>query len=296
MKSPIVNLDRKKTIKSAPLILLILIVLIGSWIFGNFKIKTNSLEAKIESLSTDVSELTKSVNNSPCRSNILHEYNIKGVPLKFYDSIWSATADIVAEELKNNPEYNFENIDFKEGDSVIDIGGNIGMISIFLAKKYPFIKIYAFEPVKQNYENFLKNIEINNIPKGTITVENKAVTHDKRNISMSVCYHNMGGSRVSTDSKQTESIKIPSVTLQNIFDQYKINKLKLLKIDCEGSEYEILYNTLPKTLMNIEYLKGEFHTVKDSDVKNCPEQLIEFCGKYISPENIVVNISGCSTN
>ena len=100
---------------------------------------------------------------------MIHEYNIKGIPLKFYDSIWSVTSDVVAGEINNNPEYNFENIDFKEGDSVIDIGGNIGMISIFLAKKYPFLKIYAFEPVKQNYDNFLKNIKLNNIPNGIIT-------------------------------------------------------------------------------------------------------------------------------
>ncbi len=101
----------------------------------------------------------------------------------------------------------------------------------------------------------------------------------------------MGCSHVSTNDNQAESV-VPSVSLQDVFGQHKIKKLKLLKIDCEGSEYEILYNTSPKTLMNIEYLQGEFHRLKDGDEKNCPEKLIEFCEKYIPSENIVVNIAG----
>ena len=108
---------------------------------------------------------------------------------------------------------------------------------------------------------------------------------------MSVCYHNMGSSSVAKDDHQNETTIVPSLTLQNIFDKHKINKLKLLKIDCEGSEYEILYNALTNTLSNIQYLQGEFHAVKDSGAKNHPEKLKEFCKKYIPAENIVVNIA-----
>ncbi len=290
MKFQIAKLNYKKNLKSIILIILISIFAIASWIFyDNFKSKINFLEKQVNNLSAIVYELEKLIKNSPCRSDTIHEYNIKGISFKFYDSIWSSTSDVVAGEINNNPEYSFENIDFKEGDSVIDIGGNIGMISIFLAKKYPFLKIYAFEPVKQNYYNFLKNIKLNNIPDGIITVENKAVTKDGRNITMSICYHNMGGSSVSNDGNQNENTAVPSVTLQSILDEHKIDTLKLLKIDCEGSEYEILYNALPKTLSSIKHLHGEFHNKQDSDPKNYPEKLKEFCEKYITAENIVVN-------
>ena len=36
-----------------------------------------------------------------------------------------------------------------------------------------------------------------------------------------------------------------------------LDKVKLLKIDCEGDEYEILYAT--NQLHKVEYIRGEFH-------------------------------------
>ncbi|MDR1942676.1 MAG: FkbM family methyltransferase [Endomicrobium sp.] len=81
-------------------------------------------------------------------------------------------------------DYKLNCIDFNQMDVVIDIGANIGMISIYLAKKYPFLKIYSFEPVKCNYEKFKKNIELNKIPNGVINIQNKAVTKDGRTVQM----------------------------------------------------------------------------------------------------------------
>ena len=83
-----------------------------------------------------------------------------------------------------NDCYGLSQIDFKENDIVIDIGANIGMVSLYLAKRYPFLKIYSFEPFKASYESFIENIKINNIPKGTINPFNKAVTKDGRDIVM----------------------------------------------------------------------------------------------------------------
>ena len=191
---------------------------------------------------------------------------------------------MIAHELNNN-EYDF-NIDFKEGDIVIDIGANVGMVSILLAKKFPFLKIYSFEPLKENYYNLLKNIELNNIPNGIITAENKAVTKDGRLITMSINSANKGGSStadiVSTNSIMTkENCQIESITLEGIFKKYNINKLKLLKIDCEGSEYEILYNTDTNLLKNIENLRGEFHENKNLTDEYDIDKLCEYVSKYI---------------
>ena len=191
---------------------------------------------------------------------------------------------MIAHELSNN-EYDF-NIDFKEGDIVIDIGANVGMVSILLAKKFPFLKIYSFEPLKENYDNFIKNIELNNIPKGVIIAENKAVTKDGRLITMSINSANKDGSSttdvISINSIMTkENSQVESITLEEIFKKYNINKLKLLKIDCEGSEYEILYNADTNLLKNIENLRGEFHENKNLTDEYDIDKLCEYVSKYI---------------
>jgi FkbM family methyltransferase len=211
------------------------------------------------------------------------------MPFKFYDTFSSYTSQFVAYELNHKDEYNFDNIGLKPGDIVIDIGGNIGMVSILLARKFPFIKVYAFEPVKQNYENFLRNIDLNRIPEGVIAVENIAVTKDSRDVCMKLIQHNPGGSMVSSDAPQNGDEAVRSETLMRIIEKNKIGKVKLLKIDCEGTEYEILYNAPPQILSNIEYLRGEFHTLPDNTKPdNSPERLLEYCGKYFEAEKIAV--------
>lgn len=217
--------------------------------------------------------------------NYIYTVNIDNNLFHFQDSILSDSVIMIAHELNNN-EYDFKNIYFKDGDVVIDIGANVGMVSILLAKKFPFLKIYSFEPLKENYDNFIKNIELNNIPKGVITAENKAVTKDGRLITMSINSANKGGSSttdvISINSIMTkENSQVESITLEEIFKKYNINKLKLLKIDCEGSEYEILYNTDTNLLKNIENLRGEFHENKNLTDEYDIDKLCEYVSKYI---------------
>jgi FkbM family methyltransferase len=208
----------------------------------------------------------------------------------FRDFFLSGSLGALEIDIIGRDEYNLKNIDFKAGDIVIDIGANIGMVSILLAKKYPFLKIYAFEPAKENYLNFLDNIKLNNIHNDTITVENKAVNSDGRDVSFGFNIVLSGGSKIldaeiqNKNDKKSHMIeqKVKSTTLDEIFHKYNINEVKLLKIDCEGSEYEILYNASPDILRKIRHLRGEFHKVEKETEGYNPKDLSDFCKKYIS--------------
>lgn len=221
---------------------------------------------------------------------------LDGQNFVFCDLVTSDTVNMVANEIGHDI-YDFSTIDFKEGDVVIDIGGNVGMISIFLAKKFPFLKIYAFEPVRENFENFKRNIKLNSIPDGIITVENLAVTKDGRDITMHVNTLNSGGSNMfgvtlSEDLKISEIHEngIHSVTLDNIFKSNGIKACKLLKIDCEGAEYEILYNVNKDTLRRCQYLRGEFH--ETPKIRACgyfADELERYCSTIVNNVAVVFN-------
>jgi len=230
-------------------------------------------------------ELLKLSNQFKEIKPVLKEYKINNINIKSYDYNSSTAIDSVCKELKKDC-YNIEHIPFEDNDIVMDIGAHVGVFSIYLAKKFPFIKIYSYEPIPENYENLAKNIEINNVK--NITIFNKAITGDRRTLDMSMHFINTGGA-----TAQLKNIKLPehsyynveSLTLDDIFETQNIKKCKLLKIDCEGSEYEILFNS--KELRNIEYLSGEFHIneyLKNKDYSI--EKLYEYCKKYIKPKNI----------
>ena len=185
-------------------------------------------------------------------------------------------------------DYNFDSIDFKDGDVVIDIGGNIRTVSIYLAKKYPFLKIYAFEPVKQNYENFIRNIELNNISKDIIKVFNFAITKDRRDVILTTSISNSGGSNIYDFRKSNKILYnnsiAKSITFDDIFANNNISKCKLLKIDCEGAEYEILYSANEENLKNCEYMRAEFHGEKSKQ-----KDLYNYCNKFIKNIDVMYN-------
>jgi hypothetical protein len=51
----------------------------------------------------------------------------------------------------------------QDGDTIFDIGANIGWYSCHMAKKLPKAKIYSFEPIPETFEKLNKNITINDI-------------------------------------------------------------------------------------------------------------------------------------
>jgi len=44
-----------------------------------------------------------------------------------------------------------------------DIGANVGLYSIYAAKKHGDVKVYAFEPHKVNFATLLENISLNDL-------------------------------------------------------------------------------------------------------------------------------------
>lgn len=155
---------------------------------------------------------------------------------------------------------------------MIDIGGNVGLISIYLAKKYPFLKIYAFEPVFENWKNFKRNMSLNNVSNSQIKLHNCAITCDGRLVKINTYFSNTGGSTMLDVSNYNMRQTAKSVTLDWVFQNYKIDKCKALKIDCEGAEFEILYNF--KNFEKIESICGETHSFDDQE--NNRKSLLQF--------------------
>ena len=75
--------------------------------------------------------------------------------------------------------------------------------------------------------------------------------------------------------------------MNDIFKTHKIDKLRLLKIDCEGSEHEILRNTNPEFLKNIQSVRGEFHENKILTDEYDNESLYNYVSQYVKDINVV---------
>ena len=151
-------------------------------------------------------------------------------------------------------EYEAPDFEIKENDTIIDVGGHIGLFMLFCEQFCHKGKIYCFEPASDNYKIFLDNTKLNNFK--NVFPFNIAVSKQDGKIPL---YLNDDTSGHSIFLKNSNSIQVDSITLQKIFDLNNIEKCNLLKLDCEGSEYEII-DSLPESYFSmIDKMIIEYH-------------------------------------
>ena len=219
----------------------------------------------------------------------LHHFCIDGVPLRVYDAIGSQSAQWVAWELQAD-NYRLRNIQFAEGDVVIDIGAHIGLFSIYLAKKWPCIKVYAFEPFPQNLANCLENLRLNDVR--NVVLSRKAIASDNRVLSMAASPQNSGGASAIESTFGIHPVVggIASITLDQVFAAHEIDMCRLLKIDCEGMEYEILLGA--RLFGKVEYLAGEFHVSASMNALGWyPDRLLDYCASFFADNKLAIRFN-----
>jgi FkbM family methyltransferase len=130
----------------------------------------------------------------------------------------------------------------RHGDTVIDVGAHVGVVSIYLAKKYPFIKVYALEPNPLTFACLRRNIELNGV--ANVIALNKALSGDGQSRTL---YTNAWDSGWATlDAKMASSphlfstVQIDTVTLEHLFQEYQVGHCRLLKITAPGAVQESL--------------------------------------------------------
>ena len=200
--------------------------------------------------------------------------------------------ELVLQEL-NNGGYSFSNVswgggkDTKIEENVLDLGGNCGILAIYLALKYPFLKIYSFEADPRTFEIYQENLKLNNLENHTnLQAFNLAVTSDGNDIFIDdSSFHHSGGNSVSKIDTNNLGIKVKSITLDNIIKEQKIKKIKYFKIDIEGSEFEVIYKSELFKKINIEYFGGEFHGNKEQNI-----ELFNYVKQYVEEKNMFVEI------
>jgi FkbM family methyltransferase len=116
------------------------------------------------------------------------------------------------------------------------------VVSIYLARKYPFIKVYAVEPDPLNYGCLKRNIELNGVT--NVTAINKSVSGDGQKRTL---YVNARESAWATiDARMTPShlalrtVQVETVTLEQLFQEFEIRHCRLMKITAPGAIHESL--------------------------------------------------------
>lgn len=149
---------------------------------------------------------------------------------------------------------------------IFDIGANIGAASVLLSERFPGARIYAFEPMAENFE-LLKQ---NTLKSPNVTPVHLALASEsgERELIHSPDRFNRGGFSFFQHGAPAETprTQVATMTASQFMREQGIASVDLIKVDTEGAEYEILTGFDPAALQQVKWIIGELHGERDFEL------------------------------
>ncbi len=166
---------------------------------------------------------------------------------------------------------------------IIDIGGGLGEFAIFAAKTFPDAEIITFEPNKHFFELLKKNMLMNNV--SNIKAYNIAIGGNNAQ-DLYIPKEFAEASFLKTyNAHIINKVKVKSRPLEEFIDR----EIDLLKIDCEGGEWEILSSLPIKKFQKIKHIALEYHRKAIPNIDRLLYDLLSsanfICKKKTDPYN-----------
>lgn len=144
-------------------------------------------------------------------------------------------------------------------DIIIDIGAHIGGF-IYGCLKRGARNIYAYESLKENYDvavsNFDDEIKSRIVKLYNLAVWRSDIDNPIKLYNSGFCQPGNSGTNVVVYDSPFGS-PVDTISLDDIISS--VGKVKLIKTDCEGSEFPILFTS--KRLSSVDYICGEYHMI-----------------------------------
>lgn len=161
---------------------------------------------------------------------------------------------LTIKEIYIDREY-FMPLDVQRIKTVVDVGANIGTFTVLAGKTFPRAKVIAFEPALQTFKLLRSNLELNKI-ENVVCVRAAISNHSGSTSFWSYPASGLGSLFSSREGGRPESVQM--LTLRQVFSRYHITTCDLLKLDCEGAEYDIL-STDKQVLKQVKNVVLEYH-------------------------------------
>lgn len=147
--------------------------------------------------------------------------------------------------------------------TLVDIGAAIGEFTIFAAQQAARGKVVAFEPNPQSFSLLQENLKLNSIRNV------QAVLAGVWSKPGMMTLDAVNGEPLQAQTRFSEAELgsgqgVPVLTLDQLLEKYALQGVDLLKMDCEGAEYPILFSANAKTLCAVRRIVMEYHDLDES--------------------------------
>ena len=144
--------------------------------------------------------------------------------------------------------------DFQD-KTIVDVGAYTGDSAIYFAKKGARLVI-GLEPDPRNYQLATENIGLNSLEE-KVKLVNLAISVAGESSRLGL---NTETPNITQFTDSDDSVHVATITVEGVMQQFGLNRIDVLKMNCEGCEYGVIRNMSPETLASIREILLEFHT------------------------------------
>ena len=162
-------------------------------------------------------------------------------------------------------EYRWPGLTPEAGWRVVDVGANIGVFSLWAERLGA--DVTAFEPEPRTFASLVTNVAGRRISPTQAALVDQAVPAVRLYLSeMDSTSNTLAGREIETGEPLRDFVDVPTVTLTEVVG----SGCDLLKLDCEGAEFEALLGADDDTLRRAQRIILEFHRIAGS-----PDAIVE---------------------
>jgi FkbM family methyltransferase len=141
---------------------------------------------------------------------------------------------------------------------IVDLGANIGLFSLYAARCAPQARVLSFEPFPSTFRRLTQTIGDHHLDARVTCLNYAAAGADGVRVMADTPVPSQRRTLASSSSDKPGAA-VQSKTLAAILEEYSLPQVDLLKMDIEGSEYEVLLSTPPAVLKRIRRISLEYH-------------------------------------
>lgn len=182
-----------------------------------------------------------------------------------------------------------------------DVGANIGLYSLYAAKRNPECVVYAFEPAAQNYWRLCHNISINSL--SNVVPCNFALADEETFAAFHLCDLDPGtslhsfrdtGSYIQGPSQVKLSQGVLATTIDVLVERYGLPVPSLLKIDVDGAEQAILKGatTILRSSRRLESLLVELNWRDKAQLETAVDNIVRYGYKLTRTSDWLAELNG----
>lgn len=169
------------------------------------------------------------------------------------------------------------------GDIVVDVGANIGGFTVAAALRGA--RVVAFEPSPDNFGALERNVRRNGVQ---AELSPLAVADAPRTAQLVIPDDARFSGRYSLhEGRGQQTVEVRCISFDEVLSEFSLPHIDLLKLDCQGSEYEILFSASPDSLGRVRAIVVECESFPDR-----PEWSAEAMAGFLRDHGFTVSADG----